>query len=231
MAFSTKFLFDRVASLSKKDKAGYMSAQEFTDDVNQAQDLLYQFYYEQFEERQLIVDGLMPFLKEVTLPINSGYVDFPADYRHRIQIQYNKSFNEGCHPNAPTVGPYPMDYINANEEAYNESSAIRKGSTTKNTYYHTFINQKIRVLPRNLLGTVELKYLIKPPAALYAVTIDVTNQEENFDAANSIDLIWNNQDANNLVDIILVFKSIQTRESALVEWVIGKQKITKTSTI
>jgi hypothetical protein len=227
----TQFIFERVATLSKKDKAGYMSAQEFTDDLNQAQDILMQYYYERFEETQLVDDSLMPFLKELTLPISNGYVLFPTDYRHRVQLQYNLTYNEGCHPQAPTLAPFPMDFINANEEAYNESSAIRQGSVLKRRFYHTFINGKIRVLPRNLIGTVELKYLIKPPDALYAVTIDVVNQEQNYDAANSINLLWNIQDAGNLVDILLVFKSIETRESALMEWLGGKSQLTKTSKI
>ena len=223
----TKFIFDRVATLSKKDKAGYMSASEFTDDLNQAQETLMDYYYDEYENTQRIVDSLLPFLKEVVLPINNGYVNFPADYRHRVQLQYLKTYNEGCHPIAPTVSVFPMDYVNANEEAYNESSAIRKGSLAKENFYHTFINGKIRVLPRTLLGNVEFKYLIQPPAALYAVTLDVVNQEENYDAANSINLLWNQQDALNLVDILLVFKSIETRESALVEWLGQKRQLTR----
>lgn len=224
-----KLIFDRVATLSRKDKAGYMSADEFNQDLAQAQELLMQFYYERFEREQIVVDSLMPFLKEVQLPILNGFVDFPTDYRHRLQLEYLYTYNDGCCEDSSTIAePYPMDYLNANEVAYNESSPIRKASINKKIFRHTFINNKIKVFPKNLLGQVNLKYLIQPPVALYAVTLDVVNQQENYDDANSINLQWLEQDAQNLSDIMLFFKAIATRESALMEWLGAKQNIIKT---
>ena len=223
------FIFERVQDLSRKDKAGYMSSVEFNRDFSQAQDILYEYYYEQFERNQEIVDSLNPFHKEVQLVISNGYCELPEDYRHRTEVGYLKVFNaNACGPNEPTISPYPMPYINANEERETLASAIRRPNIEKNRFYHTFINNKIRVLPTSLVGYIVIKYLATPPTAIYAVTLDVANDQENFDPIKSINPIWNEQDAHHLVDLMLLFKGIEVRESALIEWVRLKQQYTNT---
>ena len=222
-------IFDRVQDLSRKDKSGYMSSEEFNRDFSQAQDILYEYYYEQYERSQEIVDSLNPFHVEVELLIENGYCELPIDYRHRTEVGYLKIKNPDiCGPGEPSISPYPVPYINANEERETLASAIRKPSVVKNRYYHTFINNKLRILPTDISGYIVLKYLKVPPPALYAVTLDVVNDEENYDPLNSINPIWNNQDAHHLVDLMLLFKGIEVRENALIEWVRLKQQYTNT---
>lgn len=226
-----KFIFDRVQDLSRKDKAGYMSSEEFNRDFSQAQDILYEYYYERFEQTQEIVDSINPFHKEVNLPISGGYCQLPQDYRHRTEVAYLLVENsDSCTPGEPTTTPYPMSYLNANEEQETLASAIRRPSLEKRIFRHSFINNKLRVYPKNLTGYIAMKYLAKPPAAVYGVTLDVANDQENYDPATSIDPIWNDQDGHHLIDIMLLFKGIETRETALIEWIGAKRNITTSNT-
>ena len=220
---SPLFIFNRVASLSKKDKAGYMSAEEFTDDLNQAQEILMEFYYDRFERTQKIVDSLLPFIKEVNLQINEGTVQFPEDYRHRVEVYYNLTQKQCNAP--PKLMKCPMPHLHINERAETLRSSVRRPSLKKKIFFHSFVNDSMQVFPEDLLGSVGFTYITNPPAAKYAVDIDVFNDEENYNAANSIDLLWNAQDSEEIVSIMLLFKGIQVRESALIQWVNEKQGI------
>jgi hypothetical protein len=224
---SVQLVFERVQDLSRKDKAGYMSSEEFNRDLGQAQNILFRYFYQQFEDRQQIVDSLNPFHKTVNLPIANGFCEFPADYRHRTEVGYLFVENPLCGLEQPTVEPIPMPYLNANEVMETLVSAIRKPSKEKKRVYHTFINNKIEVHPYSLTGYIKFKYLAVPPTAIYATTLDLANDQENYDPLNSIDLIWNQQDTDNLVDLLLFFKGLEVRESALLEWVGMKKQFTQ----
>ena len=229
MAIPIQLIFERLQDLSRKDKAGYMSSEEFNRDFAQAQTDLFEFYFQQYERTQSIVDSQLPFLKEVNLPITAGYCDFPADYRHRVEVAYFYLKNaDTCKAGEPASDEIPMYYLNANEERETQASAIRRPSLADKNLYHLFINGKIKVLPTTLIGLIKFKYFIAPPAAFYAVTLDVTNDQENFDPALSINPIWNMQDEQNLVDLLLFYKGIETRESALIQWVAQRKQLINT---
>lgn len=220
MPISTKVIYDRVTQLSRKDKSGYMSSDEFNSNLEQAQNMLMAFYYYRFEQEQEIVDNLNPFVVEVTLAIANSYVQLPLNYRHRLQLAYLKIENENCPPlPVPKHERIIMHYCSANEQALLESSAIRRPSLANKSLHHTFVNNKIRVLPRDLLGYVELKYLRNYNSAIYATTLDIVNDQENYDPINSVDLEWEVQDVDNIVDIMLLFQGISSREDALFQFV------------
>ena len=87
MAISVQNLFLRVQDLSRKDKAGYLSNDEFNRNLADSQDLLMEYYYRRFEESQDVVDVLHSFIQEARLPIGAGgFVDLPTDYRHRLDV-------------------------------------------------------------------------------------------------------------------------------------------------
>lgn len=224
---SIEWLYKRLEDLSRKDKAGYMSDTEFTRDVNQASNILLEYYHLQYEKGQNTLDALQPFITEKRLPIVNGYVDFPSDYRHRLELGYIYVTNTNkCEDNPPTQDPYPMDYLNSNEEMHNERSPIRKSSIEKKRFYHLFVNNKIKVLPSSLTGFVNLKYIRRPIDALYSVKFDTINRQQNFDAATSVDLEWSEQESHNIVDLLLFFKGLEVRETALINWVMQHKQYT-----
>ena len=64
-----------------------------------------------------------------------------------------------------------------------------------------------------------LKYITDPPAGLYSTVINTTTQDEDYNALTSVDLIWNEQEQPELVKILLYFKGIEVRESAIIQWI------------
>lgn len=219
-------LFERVRDLSRKDKAGYMSSDEFNRDLLEAQTLLMDWYYKMFEKHQKGLDSLSPFIKELLLPINNQFVTFPIDYRYKLEMGYVYSKNvknENCEVQNPELDYKNMQHLKANEVLSTTSSAIRKPkidvSTGSGKFAYTYVNNQIKVFPKELIGYVYLKYITDPPVATYATTVNTTTSEEDYDAINSVDLIWNEQDLPNLTNLMLLFKGIEVRETALIQWV------------
>lgn len=221
-----ELIFKSVQDLSRKDKSGYMNSEEFTRDLNRAQELLLSYYSEDYGRVGMLRDSLIPFLKEVLLPIDNGFADFPSDYRHRIEVGnvHVENVFTNCSPAGdPISKEYPCRYLHPNEERLTISSPIRKPAISKNRYYHTFVNEKIKILPKEAKGSVAFKYIMNAPIAKYATVVNTSSMKEDFDPVNSINLVWQQQDINNIVDIMLLFKGIQVREGALISW-LGQKK-------
>ena len=206
-----------------------MSSEEFNRNLEEAQSLLMDWYYSSFEKNEKTLDSLAPFIKETTLSISNQFVSFPSDYRYKLEVGYNYTTNS-CNGGEPSVDVKGMQHLKTGEVLKTLSSAIRKPyiNTAKGTgkFAYTFVNNKIKVFPKELVGSVYFKYISDPPAALYSTTIDATTQEEDYSSANSINLQWSEQDQTNLVDLLLFFKGIQIRESLLLQWVMQKHQYT-----
>jgi len=222
---NVQYIFEATNDLTRKNNAGYTSSEEFNRHLNQCQDMLMRYYYKLFEESQIIVDSLLPFLKEVQLTIGTkGVVQLPVDYRYRLEVGYLEILNAGCEGGAPNVKPKPMHYLAANEVIETLSSPIRKPSKAKGIYKHTFVNDAMYVYPIDLTGYVNFKYIADPIQAAYNTTVDTVNRIEVYDSATSVNLQWNEQDRDNLVDLLLLMKGISIRESALTQWVAQKNQ-------
>lgn len=224
---NVQFIFEAVNDLTRKNNAGYTSSDEFNRHLNQCQDILMRYYYKMFEESQIIVDSLMPFIKEVQLQIQTnGIVNFPTDYLHRLEVGY-LDIQQQCTPTAqPLIHMKPMHYIASNEVIETLSSPIRMPNKKKGIYKHTFVNNYMQCYPKDLSGYVNFKYLKIPTQAVYGVTIDIINRIEVYNPATSVNLDWLEQDRDNIVDLMLLLNGIAIRENALVSWVQQKNVYT-----
>jgi hypothetical protein len=214
-------LFLRVNNdLARKDKAGYTSSDEFNRNLEEAQSLLLAYYHRMFELDEGTLDGAAPFIKELFIPIKDQYCEFPSDYRYKLEVGYVKAFNTpNCSKSGSDFKIIDGAHWNANEVKKTLNSAIRNPTLENGLFAYTYVNNKIKVFPRGLIGNISLKYLIDPPLAVYATTDNQAEQTEDYDAANSIDLIWNPQQQPELVNIMLLFKGLEIRESLLLNWV------------
>jgi len=221
-----EYIFNATNDLTRKNNAGYTSSEEFNRHLNQCQDMLMRYYYKLFEESQIVVDSLFPFLKELQLIVGTnGIVPMPDDYRYRLEVGYLEVFNAACEETGgPTIQPKPMHYLAANEVIETLSSPIRKPSKEKRIYKHTFVNNYMQVYPKDLTGYVNFKYVRDPLQAVYATTFDSINRIQVFDSSNSVDLEWLDQDRDNLVDLLLLMKGISIRETALTQWIMQKNQ-------
>lgn len=210
----------QVRALSRKDEAGYHSSDDFNAQQRLAQALLYDWYFARYERDQRVPDSLKPFLREVILPISSGEVSLPSDYRHRVEVAagYNA---------AGTITYYPCRHLHGNEEVGTERSYVRRPSAEKRRFYHTIKSDALKILPTSFNGVVRLKYLAVPADAVWGSIVDADNNIEDYDAGTSTDFEWEAMDETNLVDIMLYLKGIQARQSELLEWVASKNSIIK----
>lgn len=233
---SVRTIFERVRDLSRKDKAGYMSADEFNRDLAEAQTLLMDYHYQLFEKGEKGLDALSPFIKETYLVITDQFCDFPADYRHKLEAGYVYTKNiccvDGCMvAKKPEVDIKDMQHLKTGEVLKTISSAIRKPkinlATGEGKFAYTFVNNKVKVFPKELLGYLYFKYVTDPPLAFYSTTIDVNTQEEVYNPTTSINLAWNEQEQPDLVKLMLYFKGIEVRESALIQWVNQSEQFQK----
>lgn len=88
---SVQYIFKRVNdALSRKNQAGYSSTEDFNGDLRDTENILYEFYFKDYEINQKIADALSVFLiePEVGFPIVNGYVFYPKDYRHPNEMVY-----------------------------------------------------------------------------------------------------------------------------------------------
>ena len=220
---SVETIFLRVNNdLARKDKAGYSSDAEFNRNLEEAKSLLLAYYHNKFEEEQGTLDAAAPFIKEILIPINNQFCEFPPDYRYKLEAGYVFSTNQkdlDCEVGNPDYDIMDGNHLNANEVKKTLNSAIRNPTMDNGLFAYTFVNNKIKVFPRQLQGYISFKYLIDPPLAKYAVTINTTEDTQDFDALNSIDLIWNPQQQPDLVNLLLFFKGLEIRESLLINWV------------
>lgn len=220
---SVRDLFLRVQNdLARKDKAGYTSAEEFNRDLADAQNTLYAAYVRRFEETKQVADSLHNFMRTAILPIQYGRVPVPTDFRHSMEVNYYSVENGEC-GSPPIESRLPMPKLLENEVANTLINHIRKPNLAKKRVYHNYSYANglpvVNVWPRDLPGSVELRYFITFPEARYGFTIDVVNDNQDYDPATTINLDWQQQDFINFVDVLLLYKGIEIRDNQLLQMV------------
>jgi len=218
-------LYIRVKDLSQKNRAGYFSVDEYNRHLQDALNLLFEYYAEDFEKTGKIIDSLRPFIKKGDLAITNSFCDFPSDYRHYLSLAYRNVVNsETCGEN-PTIDIIGMDYRATDEWDDANDSPIRKPNILKRVVAYRFINSQIEVSQQR--GTVQMTYLSKPSGATMGYLVNSSTLEEVYDAGTSVQIPFLEQDETNLTDIILFLLGIQIRETALMQFVGSKRQMFK----
>ena len=227
---STQYIYERVSDLIQKQQAGYMSSSSFNRDIEAANLVLFEYYFVQYELTKKIANAMTPFLLEVPIisigTTNfSSIFDYPTDLFHETELKFEKTLNKEC---SNEVSIVPIDYLQDNEEAYTLSSPIRRPNLDKNIIRWNRKNNKIHVYPKEI-KEVYIKYLKKPQTPVYGVfpppLIPNPNQDiEIYDPATSTDFEWDMQEAENIVDLILLYQGMQLRETAIIQFAKAKQK-------
>lgn len=174
-----------------------------------------------FARTRVISADLNPFMKEVEITVpSSGIVPFPsgfpADYQ-LFEALWKKVIvkkNTAEHASACNGGTYvgldgaylvynvPVIYKLNNRWAKRTSSSIVPPNKFKPIF--RMVSNKIEFMPADI-GKIKLVYLKKPVKPVWAYT--VVNGVDVYDAANSIDLEWDeliiDEIANRAADIYL----------------------------
>lgn len=224
---STQYIYERVSDLIQKQQAGYMPSSSFNRDIEAANLVLYEYYFVQYEQTKKIANAMTPFLVEK--PINrvsatnfSAVFDYPQDLFHETELKFEKTVNKDC---GNEISIVPIDYLQDNEEAYTLSSPIRRPNLDKNIIRWNRKNNKIHVYPKEV-KQILIKYLKQPVKPVYATVPDINAFQdiEVYDPLNSVDFEWDMQEAENIVDLILLYQGMQLRETAIIQFAKLKQK-------
>lgn len=223
MAIGVNDLWLAVRDLSRKDHAGYTSSDEFNRILVQAQALLAEYYLETVHSNARSSSALRPLFTVVDLsPASSLYYNLPADFMEKAAVQLRFVRSNGTA--TPTIERYPADILHEDEAKYTITSAVRRPRLdVPDSYAVQFLNGQIYVPMDGFTGKVTLSYWKYPPTATRAYSLNLTTQEEEYDAGSSIDLVWNIQDLPNFVDLMLFHKGIAIRDSEILSWVAAKK--------
>lgn len=187
---------------------------------------MWQYYFEKYEEAMKVPDAMYPFLADVKLALaGDGLVTLPANFGHPLLVSYIKYTTvPGSNPLSEEIG---ANYLSKDEEGNTLESAVRGPSLSKRRIYWGYATAgKMKMYPTGIAGQFRLQYLRYPTFAVRGVTIDSVNDEENYNAGTSTQYEWPLQQENDLIDLLLMQKGLETRDSEIVRWASQRQSVT-----
>lgn len=210
--------------LSRKDHAGgFMSSDEFNRLMNLAQNILFDFFFSKRDEQEAR-NALSPFYREVRLLASDDRnFTLPTDYNEKLDLWV--ATRENCDFDAYI----PIEIPARNELSRTLSSPVRGPDLNKEVVVGRLNETQLRLWPDIIDPyTVHLSYYIIPPEAERAYTVNPTTDEEELDAANTVNLIWSSDQLPEFVDLMLLFKGLSLRASSLIQWVQAKNVLIPT---
>lgn len=205
-------LYERVKDLSRKDKSGYTDPDEFNRGLQQAEELLMSYYIARTEQTQEVPESLAPFIdyREGIPILSRRYIQRPSDMRYVVEVYVGYPEKIGCE----TKIRYGVaDAVTGREVGTRAESLIR----TSPRYFYE--NRTIAIEPPNIYTLAKLRYVRNPVYGVYGYTTDFENDRILYDANTSKQPEWLIQDENNILDLLLTLKGIETRDSILMQWV------------
>lgn len=216
-----KDLYDRVGILSRKDQSGYLGPEEFNDLLDLSQELIADYYVQQYNKTRVVDEILSKQVREAVYFNTNRYIDKPSDYRQLLNFSIH--YIDDTVTPATKKGPYPVYQYSSDEDVISESSSIRGSSLSENRFCFENIGNQFKLYPETFIGRVDLKYLKYPDAAQIQFTVD-DDDNQILDTANTVNLNdWPKRSINDFLDVMLLFKGISTRESELINYVRVKQ--------
>lgn len=221
-------IYQSIRNLSTKGKGGYTTSNEFNSDSKRAELLLWQYYSEQYERSREVPEAMYPFLVKANLALAvDGLVSLPADYGHFVLVNYARILS--VPGQEPMVNEYNCNYLAKEEEGNTLESAVRGPSFDKRRFYYGFYpGNKIKIFPTGITGQARLQYLRYPTYAVRGYTVDATNDEQVYNPGTSTQYEWPAQEENNIIDLLLLAKGLETRDSEIVRWAASRSQTSKT---
>lgn len=215
-------LYLLVQDYTRKDQqGGYISNDEFNRSLNYAQELLFEYYYSQKDEREG-QDALINFQAENTLSVSSARTFVkPANFKKLIEasVTLTPAAENECSASSAMPGRYPVHFPARNELQLTLSSAIRGPNVSKGVLIGEVLPSAIRVYPTDAVATLFIRYYTQLTQAERAVTLNFVTEQEDYDASSSTQLQWAEGQIEDFVDLMLLFKGVILRDTDIVNWV------------
>lgn len=223
-------VFQTVSALISKDKAGYMTNADFNRISKMSELLLWTYMAEHYESDILLGEDMVPFTVQANVLLNTGSkCPIPADSGAVQQIWWRRVTNSiDCGIN-PTVDEIKVKYLEKLELANTLDSPIRMPSKSAPRIYWAHVAQGIRVYPDLTGQYITVDYLRMPVYAVRAVTLDVANDQQNYDSSLSTQYEWGENNQTNLIDLILLHYGLSIRDTAITQWAAQKQPLVNQS--
>lgn len=211
--------------VTRKDHSGgYMSSEEFNRRLVLAQQLLFDFHFDnqgnELESRM----ALQPFYKTKRLPSSdSGKTFRLPDHRKHLDIWVGRLTD--CDESEYFVS---VNLPARNELVLTLGSSVRGPSLARKVVVAEIRSaSSLKVWPSIVPPyTLHMNYYINPPAAVRGYTVDPDTDEEVYDPATTTNLEWDEDQYPNILDILLMYQGLALRSSSLLEWIQGKKVLT-----
>jgi hypothetical protein len=130
---------------------------------------------------ETVLIKMAPFMIPITLPINSGFVNWPSDFIYLQALRINGE---------------KVYHFNKDERWSIERSYIDPPSIVDDSYYYTEYDGKYLILP-TAATSIDMDYIAQATDILWAFNFD-GNGRQVYDAGNSIQPSWSQ---NTIVEI------------------------------
>ncbi len=220
---SVNEVYTMINNLARKTKGGYTSTDEFNLVSKLSEYVLYDYYLESAEVSNRISEALRPFVKEAVISQSGGLYALPSDYQQKISFEVQLIENQpDCE--TPSVEWCPGTFLDTHEDELVQKSAIRRASLDKKKFNGIFVQtDSLKVRPSSFTGRISLKYYAQPVVAFRGYTVNPVNEDEDYDPGTSTDYSWNVLEQSNIIDLLLFYKGLSIRESAIINWVQAKK--------
>lgn len=227
MAQNVNDLYNFCNFIARKAQSGAISPDEFnTALVSANEDFIKQktglpedfqvglpFARQQWQLSQIITEALKPiFVPPVRITKNTaGYFPYPADYKRYSSIQIDFTDNPQCCKDA---GEYSERFVEVVSDA--EWVIRLNNSVIRPTILYpvaNFYKDGIKVAPYEIT-TIKMAYLKQTPVPRRGYTVNA-NDQDIYDPATSVQLVWDDSFYNDIAAIILSYYGISIRDENL----------------
>lgn len=220
VALNVNTVKNQVEALSRAQAGAYASGDDFNAQSRRAELLLLDYYIERFGG--VTHSSLQHLMKTSYLAAPGAVVQQPDDLRLLVRLSAVETYlNE---QGAPVKKTRPCAYVSAVSADESQASTLRGGNAKLGRFCYSDSQYGAYKIWPGSINSVELLYLRLPIYGFWGYTIDPVNIVENYDATNSVNYEWPDNDENNLVEILLYLRGIQTRQTDLAQWLAQREK-------
>ncbi len=204
------FLKTTIDDLSRAQSSSYTSSVDFAQEQRLAQDLLMTYHLHRFDK--LDWESMEPFID--TSPIYSAIKAFPIPDDLRKVLTINVvTIKSGKELEIPAL------YLPNNAVGQSSKSTLRNDKAGSRYYYRLEGGIKVDA------NRIKLRYLKKPPDAVWGSTIDPVEVVETYNPSTSTNFLWHEKDFRLLCDCFLYYRGIRTENQDIFNSITFKNTI------
>lgn len=195
-------LFWSLAEYGKDYVSGQDPIPEFNNKLKESERMLFDMLSPEYDRNERIRILLEPFTREIdTSSDSSGVVSFPSDF-HRV---LGGRYTEGGRT-------YPIYPGKENEIIESDFIPQRRANISEGKAYFKYLNGTLVLTPREGLSFT-MSYLARPTLGQLVYDYNVSQSSYVQVAPATIDLEWNHDAYNLILNVLLLKYSLITKDA------------------